>query len=177
MTIKEDKWEEKINLGYLNLLSAAELLRYFHLISMHITFTLTIKPHWYCSQCVVDSALQGSLWVASNHLFFFLKFPMCFLCECHYKVGLSTFACVTLSPGLRLFPQAAQHFARPSSYVEESSFLKSRPITRPLYFYWNRNDVGKDQALFIQGWEKILLWLRHKAAGYIHLNVMLLRCL
>lgn len=142
----------------------------FHLLAHHL------HSHCQTSQVVVVAiALQGSSWSASKHLLFSLKFSW----KSPYKVSLnksaSTF--VILSRGSDCVQKQPSIFLCLSPCIEESSLLKSRPITRPLYFYWNRNYVGKDQSLFIQGRENILLWLRHKAAGYIHLNVMLPRCL
>lgn len=93
------------------------------------------------------------------------------------KAGLRKSVSACIESRFKMCPERAHHFVCLSPYIEESSLLELRPITRLLYFYWNRSDMGKDQTLFIQGREKILLWLRHKAVGYTHLNVMLLRCL
>lgn len=92
MTIREGKWEEKVGIDYLNL-STAELLSHLQFTS----FQHVHSHHQTLQVLAVVSASQGSLWAASKHLLFPLKFPW----KSPYKVGLSksASACVILSPG------------------------------------------------------------------------------
>lgn len=159
MTVRVGNCEEKVSLEYLNL-STAELLSHLQFISMAKTCSFSPSD-------LIGTGSDQCFGVFSPGCFKTLALPFEVSLEVPPTkwVWANFISLCHLESRFRLCPEAAQHFVCLSPYIEETSLLKSRPITRSLCFYWNRNDVGKDQALFAQGREKTLLWLRHKAAN------------
>lgn len=147
-TIRGGKWEEKLSIGYLKL-STDEPWNHLHLISKPNVFTPTIRPYSYWWSSVLCKVLSGLLQNPCSSQVS-LEVPLQSGSEQVY------FCLFHPEPRFKLCPEASQHLVCFSACIEES-LLRSRPISKPLYFSWNRNYVGKDRAFFIQGRKNILL--------------------
>lgn len=114
------------NIVYLH--STAELLSQLQFISMPNTFTLPIRPYRYWLS-VLHRVLSQLFQNTCSSICAFLEAPpqqsrsekMCFCLCC-------------LESRFKLCPERAHHSVCLNPYLEESSLLESRPITREFFF-------------------------------------------